>query len=112
MGWLSIGGSSSDTSSNSNQSQYGTRTPIVSPQYGAAFNSYAKSLGFDPSQWGSTATAQTGGGSGGGGSGYYDPTTGMMTPATGATGSAAPAYTGPATQSVSGFNPFQTQGVN
>lgn len=58
---LGIGVNHSDSSSQ--QNQYGSKTPIISPQYNDAFNSYAKSLGFDPSQWMNSAmqSAQSGG---------------------------------------------------
>jgi len=50
MGWIPSA-SDSDTSSSSTTNQYGTHTPILSPQYQGIFNSYAQTLGFDPTQW-------------------------------------------------------------
>ncbi len=127
MGWL--GGVSSTTNQTaSNQNQYGTRTPILSPQYNSIFNAYAKTLGFDPSQWsGSTyGTAQA----------PYTQANGVAG-ATGATpgatnngiyggpradinvnnsenggGSQPTGYTGPNPQVVTGYNPTQTGAVN
>lgn len=102
MGWLSM--SSTDTSSQSNQ--YGNKSPVISPQYNDLFNSFASSLGFDPTQWsGSTTPGTTATGTAAVGTAAAGGT------ASGGTASATP-YTGPATQNVTGANSTQTPAIN
>lgn len=90
MGWT--GSSASDTYTNSSSQENGTKTPIISPQYSSAFNSYLKSMGLDPAAY-----------SGAGGS-----TPGFTPPA-------VPNFTGstPASPSMTSFaNPSGTPGPN
>lgn len=51
---------SSSGSQHQDQAAYGTNTPTLSPQFSNIFNSYAKSFGFDPTQWMASKPAASG----------------------------------------------------
>jgi len=100
--------SASDQQSNSNSNQYGTRTVNPTPQFNDIFNSYAQSLGFNPSQWTSPTTS----------SGLTTPSlattpapTYTVDPTTGQLVSSAGGTTAPV-QNVTGFNATQQPAVN